>query len=223
MENVKHNKIRVQRTAHYSTFGELSKTKTKYVWIVLHGYGQLSKRLINKYADFDPEEHFVIMPEGLNRFYWAKNNSPVACWMTSEDRYDEIDDFVNYLDTIYNNYCRHLNQDKVKFVVMGFSQGCATMWRWLHASQPHFDIILNWAGWIPEDLSYLHLKNYLSKRQLHMLYGDNDQFITEEALSDIKSVINENDMEVNIHKYEGQHKIPKEVLKQFSQQHVVLT
>lgn len=220
MSSIKYNKLKVQRTAHYSTYGELSKKTTKYVWIVLHGYGQLTKRMINKFSDFNPEEHFVIMPEGLNRFYWNDTGKPVSCWMTSEDRYDEIEDFVQYLDSIYNNYCRHLDQGKVKIVLMGFSQGCATMWRWIHASQPHFTIALNWGGWIPEDLSYHHLADYLDAKELYMLYGDKDKYITPKALQDIQGVIDQNKLNIQVEEYEGEHKIPREELIKFSKEHV---
>jgi hypothetical protein len=78
---VQDNKISVSKTAHYSTMGKLSKS-TRYIWIVAHGYGQRANRIIKKFDFLSPEEHFVIAPEGLSRFYWHKNQEPVASWMT---------------------------------------------------------------------------------------------------------------------------------------------
>jgi len=213
---ISHQSMTVARTAHYSTFGSLNKKTTKYIWIVMHGYGQIASRIINKFDKLDPDEHFVIAVEGLNRFYWTgEERVPVACWMTSRDRYDEINDFTRYLDQIYQRYVSHVNQDTVEVILMGFSQGCATMWRWIHASQPHYDIAINWAGWIPEDISYRHLENYLIDKQHHLWYGDEDHFITDETLEDIKKVIDDNKLSVRIEKFKGGHKIVRSEFQRF--------
>ena len=95
--SVAHHKLLVSRTAHYSTFGTLTK-KTESIWLIAHGYGQLARNMVRRFDHLDPQKHFVIAIEGLNRFYWHENNKPAACWMTSEDRYDEIEDYVGYLD-----------------------------------------------------------------------------------------------------------------------------
>ena len=215
-KHISHQSMTVARTAHYSTFGSLNKKTTKYIWIVMHDYGQIASRLINKFDKLDPEEHFVIAVEGLNRFYWTgEERVPVACWMTSRDRYDEINDFTRYLDQIYQRYVSHVNQDTVEVILMGFSQGCATMWRWIHASQPHYDIAINWAGWIPEDISYRHLEEYLDDKQHHLWYGDEDHFITDEALGDIKKVIDDNNLSLRIEKFKGGHKIVRSEFQRF--------
>lgn len=217
--HINHHSIKVSRTAHFSTYGHLSK-ETQYIWIVLHGYGQLASNTIRKFAVLDDAKHFVIAPEGLNRFYWHSNYEPVACWMTKQDRYDEINDFVNYLDNIYDRHCCHVNQDKVKIIFFGFSQGCATLWRWIHASQPRYDILVNWAGYIPEDISYLHLQTYLSDKQNFMYYGDEDKYLTDQAMEGIKMVINKNKLDISIHKFDGEHKIPKNELMAFNERYV---
>ena len=197
LAGIAHHKLIVNRTAHYSTHGTLSK-KTEAIWIVTHGYGQLARNMIKRFDYLDPAKHFVIAIEGLNRFYWHENNKPAACWMTSEDRYDEIEDYVGYLDAIYARYCRHIDYRKVKINLFGFSQGCATLWRWIYAGKPHFHNIINWAGWIPEDLSYHHMSSYLGDKNIYFHYGDGDHFITEASVTDITQVINTNDLNVRI-------------------------
>ena len=211
---ISHHKLVVNRTAHYSTFGSLSK-ETESIWIVAHGYGQLAKNMVERFDRLDPSKHFVIAVEGLNRFYWHSNNKPAACWMTSEDRYDEIEDFVGFLNSIYARYCRHVDYDKVKINLFGFSQGCATLWRWIHAVQPHFHRMINWAGWIPEDLSYHHMTAYLKEKHLSLHYGDSDHFITSESVKNITEVIDKNNLEVSISTFEGGHVIPKQELERY--------
>lgn len=217
--SISHHKQEIRRTAHYSTYGQLSK-ETKFIWLALHGYGQLARQTIRKFSVLDDKEHFVIAPEGLNRFYWHTNNEPVACWMTREDRYDEISDFVGYLDIIYNRYCKHVNEQKVTIILFGFSQGCATLWRWVHASQPRYDVLVNWAGWIPEDISYLHLQAYFENKRHFLYYGDSDKYLTEEALIGIKEVIQINNLDIEIKQFEGEHKIPKQELSNFVRDHL---
>lgn len=212
-------KITVQKTAHYHTYGTLSK-ETKYIWIALHGYGQLSKRLINKFSILDEKDHFVVAPDGLNRFYWHGNNEPVSNWMTKEDRYDEINDYVRYLDQIYAMYCAHVNQEKVKIILFGFSQGSMAMWRWLHASQPRYDMTMTWGGWISEDISYLHIQDYLSAGVHHHWYGDEDEYVTTEKKAELIETANQNNITLKTHVFKGGHRIAKEVLSQFVQQEV---
>ncbi len=213
MMHFKNHSYKTTRTAHYSTYGELSK-KTKYIWFVMHGYGQLANRIIRKFDILDENDHFVIAPEGLSRFYWHDNNEPVACWMTKQDRYDEIEDFTNYLQSLYDRHCNHVNQN-VKIIFFGFSQGCATMWRWIHAKMPRYDVLINWAGWIPEDISYLQLKIFLAGKKLYLMYGTDDEFIDESRLQGIREVIDKNELIIKISQFRGGHKIPKEELKAF--------
>jgi len=212
--SIRNHSFETTKTAHYSTHGILSK-KTKYIWFALHGYGQLSKRMVNKFDFLDPEEHFVIVPEGLNRFYWHANNEPVACWMTKEDRYDEIEDFTRYLQNVYDRHCSHVNRE-VKIIFLGFSQGCATMWRWIHAKKPHYNIAINWAGWIPEDIHYRHMSEYLEGKKHYLLYGDQDKFIDEKAIQGIQEVIDESNLNIEISQFKGGHKIVKEELEKFA-------
>ena len=216
LEQATLNTINVQKTARYISLGSLSK-KTEVIWIALHGYGQLADYTASKFQFLDHEKHFVICPEGLNKFYWHKNNEPVACWMTKDNRYAEIDNFCNYLDALYNRYCNHVNRE-VKIVLFGFSQGCATVWRWLHARKPHFDMFINWAGWVPEDISYRHLEAYFSNKKLLMVYGDQDEFITEEVVGKLKGLLSENQLKMEEFQFEGKHHIPKGLLERVVQE-----
>lgn len=210
---INNHSLKVSRTAHYTTYGELTK-KTKHIWFVLHGYGQTSEQLISKFDMLDNKDHFVIAPEGLSKFYWHTNNEPVASWMTSKYRYSEIDDFCEYLSQLYSLYCTHVNYS-VRINFFGFSQGCATLWRWMHVRQPRYHTLINWAGWIPEDISYVHLKEYFSDKKNYLIYGDADEYITDDSRKGIDDVIRVNDLKFEIIRFEGSHRIPKDALSNF--------
>ena len=167
-----------------------------------------------KLSFLDPSEHFVICPEALNSFYWHDNNEPVACWMTKRHRYEEITAFVSFLDKLYDRYCKHVNQN-VQIHLLGFSQGCATLWRWIHASKPRFNTLTNWAGWIPEDISYLHLEDYLKGQSIYLHYGDSDKFITQEQVKSLQKLIDENRLTVASSIFKGKHHMPNEEIERF--------
>lgn len=203
--------LRIQKTAHYFASGELTK-ETKYIWMAMHGYGQTAERLLEKFDFLNKEEHLIIAPEGLNNFYWHSNNAPVACWMTKRNRYHQISEFVAFLDSIYNLYCRHVNHD-VQINLFGFSQGCATIWRWLHASQPRFHHLINWCGWIPEDISYLHMEDYFADKEIAVHYGNQDKYMTPEILFNLKKLTEENNLSIPFTEFDGEHRVPRDVLR----------
>lgn len=211
--------IAVETSGHYFTNGVLTK-KTKHIWLALHGYGQTGEYMKEKLNFLDPTDHFVICPEALNSFYWHTNNEPVACWMTKRYRYEEITAFVSFLDKLYDRYCRHVGHN-VQIHLIGFSQGCATLWRWIHASQPRFSDLTNWAGWIPEDISYLHLKDYLKKKSIYLHYGDDDKFITEEQVKGLMELISKNKLAVKSSVFKGKHHIPKDEIERFANEVVL--
>ena len=101
---------------------------------------------------FDADEHFVVAPEAMNRFYAnGFGGDVVASWMTSRDRLDEIDDFNGYLSNLYSKYEGQLS-DECKKIVFGFSQGGTTLFRWLNGKVVACDHVLGYSCWFPEDI-----------------------------------------------------------------------
>lgn len=203
--------LKVSRTARYSTFGELT-DKTKFIWIVCHGYGQIASEFITEFGILNSTENYVVAPEALSRFYWGGkfDGKPVASWMTSEDRINEIQDYSNYLSLLY----KHLKEkaaSKTEFILFGFSQGCATVMRWTNIKFPKCKAIVNWAGTIPEDINYNH--KYYNKIQMYWLYGSEDKFLTEERKKWHEDIISEKGLDVNSYGYDGKHKVYAKELK----------
>jgi predicted esterase len=187
---------------------------TKEIWIIFHGYGQLASRIINKFTSIQNEDRYFVAIEGLSRFYWGgvTSSQVAASWMTSQDRLEEIADFCHYIQTLYDDLQSNSN-DNVKIVLFGFSQGVATLMRWVHQNQPAFNTGILWAGGIPEDISFLELKPYFKNKSLHFVYGNEDQFLTGEYLAFQKSVMQKNEFDIAMHEFEGKHVVDREVLK----------
>ncbi len=209
-----HYKIRTEKTGHYFTHGTMTE-KTRYIWVCLHGYGQLAKYFIQRFEFLDPASHFVIVPEGLNRFYFeGVNGKPVASWMTKEDRLDEIADYVLYLEALRSKIGWERNQN-VKIIYFGFSQGVNTLLRWLQNITPRADYLLLWAGGIPDDILFEHRHDYFRQKACHYFLGDADPYIKHGMLEEKKDLIDTTGLNVNLIHYKGDHRVDAMVLKQW--------
>ena len=200
--------IATTKHARYTEFGNLT-DKTKYFWFALHGSKMLCEQMIYKFKDFDPDEHFVIAPEALSRFYLEGfGGDVVATWMTKRDRLYEIHDFSNYLTSLYNSISDKLPNDCQK-TILSFSQGVTTTFRWLHASSITVDNLIAYSGWIPEDIDLTESKTTLNDIKLLYTYGKSDQFLTPNRINALRGIIRKNELSIPIHEYEGGHKIDR--------------
>lgn len=203
--------IATTKTARVHTHGHLH-SGTKFIWLVAHGYGFLSEYFIKKLEVLPPEEHFVIVPEALNRFYLNGLSGRVgASWMTTEDRDQEIADYISYLDKVYETF---ILQSEAKIIALGFSQGASTMARWALKTHKPLTNIVFWAGSIPDEC--LQAVEKLNTLHPYILVGDEDEFITiEKRETFTKTLINAGLIFSQIF-YKGGHAILTEPLMQLS-------
>ncbi len=206
--------LKVTRTAHYYTLGKPG-PDVRYFWIACHGYGQLARHFITKFDVLPADRHFVLAPEGLSRFYWQGLSGKVAAsWMTSADRLDEIEDYANYLQILYEQFRPQLPSG-VKVILFGFSQGCATQMRWVMRHFPAFDHLIFWAGTIPEDIDYLPHQKYFSDKSLHVIYGTDDPFLTAERIAWHRQLLTDQQLTVEESTFAGKHTVDREALRQW--------
>ncbi|MCZ4407496.1 dienelactone hydrolase family protein [Cryomorphaceae bacterium 1068] len=202
--------IKIEKTARYFTHGS-DITKAKRVWFVLHGYGQLAEYFIRSFRHLNPSENFVIAPEGIHRFYLEGFSGRVgASWMTKEERLDDIDDYVKYLDQLYDAQQISSNSE---IILLGFSQGVATAMRWLALGKSsRFNRAILWAGSFPHDLKPQKATTALQNLKVHCVIGNKDPFLNEEHIQRTKDHLAELKAEAHWYEYNGDHRIPKEAL-----------
>ena len=162
--------LTVPKTARYEIIGSIE--QAKIIVFALHGYGQLAPYFIRKFEGLD-EKIALVVPEGLHRFYLSGSNGRVgASWMTKEDRENDIQDNLNYLNALYTHL--RINNEKSRIVLLGFSQGGATAARWFTESPQLFHKLIMWASIFPPDISF-PLK--LEDTQSHFfVVGDQDEY-----------------------------------------------
>jgi predicted esterase len=105
-----------------------------------------------------------------------------ATWMTREDREHEIADYVAYLEQLSAEIRRHLAGAGPRIVVLGFSQGTATMCRWLAASELRADQVVLWAGGVPPELDVAEWSARLHGAALTLVAGEQDEMVPASAV-----------------------------------------
>ena len=207
------------KTARYSTYGKMS-AKTKYFWFVLHGSNMLAEQMLYKFKEFDLETHFVVAPEGLSRFYLnGFGGDVVSSWMTKRDRLEEIHDFSVYCSTLFDLHVQKIPAT-CKTIIMGFSQGGITAMRWLHHIEVSVDFLIPYASWIPEDIDYGIAKTNWDQICKIFTYGEQDQFLNEKRINEIKEICERGNIDFNIEAYPGEHRVDKKQLKKIFKQYI---
>jgi predicted esterase len=212
-QTMQHHHLRVERTAHYYTLGTPG-PQVRQLWIVCHGYAQLADEFLENFRLLENDHTLVLAPEGLNHFYRKGFDGPVgATWMTRRHRAHEIADYTHFLQSIYNQYVVQLSPD-VRIVLLGFSQGTATVCRWMLHSLPRFHDLVLWAGLPPEDLDYAAHHDYLATKKLYLLYGTSDPFLTAERRSAVQAIEHKNGIDFGEKPFEGGHEILPDTLRE---------
>ncbi|MDB5234913.1 MAG: phospholipase [Hymenobacter sp.] len=206
--------LTVARSARYYQLGELS-ADTKRVWFVCHGYGQLAAYFSRHFA-FIPEanpETVVIAPEGLSRFYLSGNSDRVgASWMTSDDRLAEIEDHVNFLNQLADKVLDECLPG-VQVTVLGFSQGTATVSRWLARAHFRAAHLILWAGGFPEDMGPATAQALLDGLNTTLVVGTEDEYISAPQVARLQQQLAALGATSQLLSFAGKHELNREVLE----------
>lgn len=208
-------KVSFRFDARYYKTGMVDAT-TKQVWIVLHGYGQLAQFFIRKFENLKEQNICVVAPEGLSRFYLSeltdqgrKDNKVGATWMTRENRQMDIDNYLAYLDTVYETELAAF--PTVPVTLLGFSQGCATVCRWASQGKIKFEKLILWAGLFPPDMDFQAGRDVLATKKTYMVAGDQDPYVTTERIKEFDGLASQLGIQPEKIIFSGQHEIKEEI------------
>ena len=204
-------RINFEFNARYEVLGEPS-GEVEELWLVCHGHGQLAKYFIRKFESIANSKRLIVAPEGLFRYYLQGFAGRVgATWMTKEDRVSDIDNYINYLTAVYNQVRTSLRKD-LKITFFGFSQGAATISRLATMTDLEFDRLILWAGIFPPDLPPLKSTDRLKDKQCFLVYGKNDEFLTEARIKEQESIAEQIQITPENISFEGKHELSDQVL-----------
>jgi predicted esterase len=135
--------------------------------------------------------------------------------MTRADRLAEIEDQNSYLSQLLAQLLAHCSSD-VRVTVLGFSQGTATVSRWLAQQaaswRPH-QLIL-WAGDFPADIPETAAQQLLAQLPVGLVYGDHDEYIPAAKLHEQADTLRQQGARVTTLHFAGGHTLNREVLQQ---------
>lgn len=199
---IKINHFTYEKNARYCTLGSLS-SQTKNIWIVCHGYGQLATTFIKKFLPILDEENYFIAPEGMHRYYLDQEHQKVgASWMTREDRENDIQDYIRMLDKMMSIEFKNF---KGNIILLGFSQGVATVSRWYMMGKIKPTHFIMWAGVFPPDLP-LEKENYEFKSSKnYMVIGTQDQFFNDNRKELMMNEIRAKNIDFELIEFDGKH------------------
>lgn len=206
--------VTVSRTARYAVIGSPG-PGLKEVWFVCHGYAQLARRFIERFRGIADESRMIVAPEALSRFYPASGDGahgPAsqigASWMTSEDRENEIKDYVAYLDTLYEQIFASVPRSSVSVCALGFSQGATTVARWVAAGAARMDQVIIWAGSLPPELDRESAARLAgSVGRLILVAGTEDRFISTKVLEAQLSALSGLGVATEVVRFSGKHEL----------------
>lgn len=208
--------IRIEKTATYATWGEANPA-IENVWLVTHGYGQLSEYFIKHFSSLDPKKNLVIAPEALSHFYLDGFSGRVgATWMTKYMRETEIKDYVNYIHGVFEVNMSSIDLKAVKINLLGFSQGTATICRWAFLKNINFDKLILWAGSFPHDLDFSKSSQLLQDKKFYFVYGKQDELIKQEDFEKHLQHLKKYNIKPQIINFEGKHELNQDVVKKIS-------
>ena len=204
-------KIETTKSARYFQIGEIN-SETKNIWIVLHGYGMLPEYFIKKFQCISNKETVIIAPEALNKFYLRDNYSRVgSSWMTKVERLDDIQDNINFLNSIYSSL--RLDGLDFKLDILGFSQGGPTATRWVMKNSFKLNSLILWGCNLPEDCLTKIYKSRWDDFSLRFLIGKNDEYIDEEKILNERKKLDNYGLDYDFYLFDGGHNIEESILK----------
>jgi predicted esterase len=206
--------IPVTRTARYYTLGEINQN-TKDIWIFIHGHRDLAGRFIMKFAELADKGSFLFAPEALMRQYIKGEYGDIgASWMTKEDREADIKDYVSYLDRLFFDEIEpKAKQYNLKINALGFSQGAATLSRWLALGKAKIDKAVFWCGTLGHDVDYSKAEN-LKQTEIHQVFASNDPYYDAAFPPQQTEILTKVGITPKTFTFNGGHEVSAELMKE---------
>jgi predicted esterase len=211
--------LEIPRTARYFCSGA-PETDARELWVVCHGYAQLASRFLRHFEPIAGEGRLIAAPEGLSRFYvdsprghHGADARIGATWMTREDRLAEIADHVRYLDLLVEELTRRRGAPFPRITALGFSQGVATVSRWLALGATHADHVILWGGTLPTDVSPDHAGRIFDGARLTIVMGEADPLMESDRVTAELEKLDGAGVRYELVRFGGRHEVDGDVLR----------
>jgi predicted esterase len=201
--------LAVPRTARYLTLGEEKKPRT--IWFLCHGYGQLAADFLEMAKALARPTALLVAPEALSRFYLDEHRKVGASWMTREDRLNEMEDYIAYLDIVHERVLAGTDRADARVAVLGFSQGVATAARWAARGKATNSVghAVFWGSALPPELSLQTLGHI----RVTLAGGSRDPFYGEDVRAGDRNRLTEAKVAFDELLFDGGHRLDDRTLE----------
>jgi predicted esterase len=100
--------------------------------------------------------------------------------------------------------------------VLGFSQGVATVCRWLARGRAHADRLILWGGRLPADLFPLPAHSPLRSVRLILVVGSQDEWVTGAVLAEQEALLREAGLSYEVRQFAGGHALDAAELREIA-------
>jgi predicted esterase len=209
---VQEHHIGVQRSARYYVLGGDVEAPQE-IWVVCHGYAQLARYFLRAFEPLNDGTRTIVAPEALNRYYFetapgvhGRDARVAATWMTREDREHEIEDYVAYLDALAARLREgSAARAEARIIALGFSQGAATVSRWVARGVTDVAHVVLWGSSVAHDLELR--PDLFRGASLTLAMGDADPHISEQRVEREDRRLRDAGLHYRLLRYDGGHRI----------------
>jgi len=219
---VREHHLEIPKTARYFCSGA-TEAEASELWVVCHGYAQLASRFLRHFDPIAGDKRLIVAPEGLSRFYvdsprghHGADARIGATWMTREDRLAEIADHVRYLDLLVDELTRRRTAPFPRITALGFSQGVATVSRWLALGSTHADHVILWAGTLPSDTAPDEAGRIFGGARLTVVIGDTDPLVDSARIAGELEKLDGAGVTYEVVRFGGGHELDGETLRRLA-------
>ncbi len=212
--------LTVRRTARYCTLGDATASSAD-VWIVCHGFAQLARDFLEEFRGIARPGRLIVAPEALNRFYLNREGGRAgasarvgATWMTREDRLAEIDDYVRYLDDLLREIVDRRRDRDTRVTAVGFSQGTATVARWLVHGSSTLNRVILWSGSLPPEIDPAGpARARLAATELFLVLGRQDEMFDAPQFRAQREALQSAGVRYSVVEFDGGHRMDRETME----------
>ena len=226
--------IGVVKTARYGVLA--GPGAVREVWLACHGYGQLAAYFGRHFRGLVRPGRLIVVPEAASRFYLdgagggGTYRRIGASWMTRDLREADIQDIERQLDDTLVAACAARDADPatVRLVGFGFSQGTATVTRWLAGSplvaaretagRRRADALVLWGGRLPHDLDLAAHADWLSAARPRLVAGTSDGFATPARVMEEEARLAAAGIPHTSRSFEGGHRLHERTLAEIGRE-----